>query len=122
MDKRYELGNVPNRQTRENHGPTSKGPDRPRAQVLSISKLAIGLSTDSQIPNGRGAVENRECWDEDAGMYYSVKLFIPTTLEPLVPSFYTRYGGGRTYGGGTSREALRRAARKLRVVRNGNHG
>lgn len=37
---------------------------------------------------------------------------IPLTIEPLITVFQTPVGGGRIYGGGTSKDALRRAKRK----------
>lgn len=58
---------------------------------------------------------SRFLWDpdyEDNG--YGSERAIQVTV-PLTPFFRIAIGGGRTGGGGTSREALRRAKRKMKV-------
>lgn len=58
---------------------------------------------------------SRFLWDpdyEDNG--HGSERAIQVTV-PLTPFFRIAIGGGRTGGGGTSREALRRAKRKMKV-------
>lgn len=58
---------------------------------------------------------SRFLWDPDYGNNgHGPGQVIQVTL-PLTRFFQTSIGGGRTGGGGTSREALRRAKRKMKV-------
>jgi hypothetical protein len=52
-------------------------------------------------------------WDGH-GVKRTYDELTPTSNGPAVEPFYIHWGGGRTYGGGFSKEAQRRAKRKQR--------
>jgi len=75
--------------TRENGGPVSREPARASGIVTCLAELDPRLA--STVLGGQ------------------------TVRLPIFPNFVIPIGGGRSIGGGTSKEALQRARRKARV-------
>lgn len=84
-------------------------PDRPTVAVAVEPNLAVKLPTNHRL-NGDN-LEEATIINLDAGHGREVRAtrVLPLVKQPLTPAFETRVGGHRTLGGGTSREALRRA-------------
>lgn len=52
------------------------------------------------------------------GEYKRYIRLVPILEDPAIPPFVTHHGGGRTHGGGFSKEALRKAKRKEKATKN----
>ncbi len=110
MSNRYE---APRRTMPDAGRPThmvTHDPDRPTVPVAAEPKLAVKLTTTNR-PLPEGSLEAAVTVRLDAGYEREVRAteIYPLVKKPLTPVFETRVGGHRTLGGGTSREALRRA-------------
>lgn len=102
-------------QSRENRGPVSNTPNVP---IISKETLR-GLETVfyGTIPSSDGIFEIQQAALEPGRYNPSTKVCVltPVSRLPLRTVFQVGHGGGRAYGGGTSRESLRRAKRKAKA-------
>lgn len=99
-----------------NHGVRHNGPDTPPIRRRELSGLAVILPNRRSTGSLDGHSVVKGAIIDTRYTFHKGCQVTPTTEEPLTHFFKTSHGGGRTYGGGTSREALRRARRKARYT------
>lgn len=88
-----------------------QGPDRPTSSPIPLRKLGTCVNSTSQPlpPNTEiGSVTIRSGWRRGQ----DVPIITPLAQPPLLDCKRIHPGGGRIIGGGTSREASRRARKK----------
>lgn len=98
----------------DNNGITHNPSARPLVSRKPLGEMGVKI-----IPNGRptsssNSFESKSTTVESFGIKKSAIKLIPLADKPLTQVFQTSVGGGRVYGGGTSKEALQRAKRKKR--------
>lgn len=100
--------------TFNNHGEAGNKPDVPTVKVEQIENLTTFLP-NGKIDLGKSGLNNVEpSIDTNGHNPTRGAMLIPLYRKPLTPVFKAPFGGGRPGGGGTSKEALQRAKRKLR--------
>ncbi len=103
----------PGHKTRE----ARNAPEAPSVSLRTIKGLTIEVPGRIPTVNGHVRIE-KVIKDGGYGREIIVFEMSPRTKEPLKPVFKNRKGGRTVGGGGTSKEALRRAKQKAK--RNGN--
>jgi len=110
-----------------NNGPKHYGPDRlvPTTKIIPLADIsypaAKPLSNGSfgQLQTGVETVDIGP--DGYSIVIYQVNGMQAVQSEPLLPFGTNDHGGGRTFGGGTSKDAIRRAKRNERKIRENSH-
>jgi hypothetical protein len=99
--------------TSENSGPSSYTPDRPTPEVSQLRRLDRKFPSNINIPqsNDQAIVPIRQTWGARVSEGQRV---IPIVKKPLVRAQFVDIRGGRVIGGGTSREAIRKARYKAK--------
>lgn len=99
-----------------NRGVTHRPSNRP-----PVSRMFLHLLTCRIPQNGHRISQPPDCVINETtivdkfGKKHPALKVVPLAERPLNPAFKTHFGGGRAYGGGTSKEALRRARKKSRT-------
>lgn len=95
----------------------SNGPDVPSVERVPLHGLEQRIYGARTTVNGTTNVEPASDWYVVGGQRKTVEgvAIIPTTPIPLLPHQEVSIGGTRTIGGGTSKDALRRAKRNARA-------
>lgn len=105
-------------QDRDNHGPVHHHSDTQKVTTKPLERLVTFVPNQNgrhSIPNGLVRVSPFTLNDRKVPVN-GVDV-IPLARQPLTPAYKTSIGGVRVGGGGTSREALRRAKRKIKALR-----
>lgn len=104
--------------TRNNHGGVENKPDVPGVEMGTLRRLREFVPHGcNEVPAGLMEIEPAV---DVAGVSINGVIATPLHRLPLTPFFITHHGGERTYGGGTSKEALRRAKEQSRKQNNHN--
>lgn len=106
-------------ESRSNHGGVRNNPDVPVVEVERVAKLDIFVpNIDGHSVTPTGLAETNPASFEIGFVTTKVTTrgirVVPLVRKPLIPVYQTSHGGGRIGGGGTSKEALRRAKRKIK--------
>ena len=96
-----------------NRGPATYNPDAPQIERVPLRKLRVVFPSSLPVNPPKGSVIEAILKDFGRGVSEGQRI-TPCTTQPLFESRYTPIRGGRVIGGGTSREALRKARRKSR--------
>lgn len=106
--------------------PSSGRPSRPASgysgveppEIKPLQALAIYIPTSATVPNlnGNFMVSDRRIEDEFQ-VTRRVRELVPLSQAPALDFRQISQGGGRTIGGGMSKEARRRAKQKVKRER-----
>ena len=94
-------------------------PDVPATEVKSVRDLANFVpdrNGQSVIPVGLVETTRTRSKDQLGRVVWGT-VVTPLVRKPITPTFETSHGGRRVGGGGTSREAIRRAKKKSRKTK-----
>jgi len=104
-----QIGNRPSRLA-------DNPPDRVQPVTVQLSEASVQVSataTNPNCPTSTTRVTSQWGWGKNAIVRTESQTVItPVVKEPVTPHRTIGVAGGRTIGGGTSKEALRRARRK----------
>ncbi len=92
----------------------NNGSDAPVVQLVSLDKLAYTIIGRCDAPVCEVNNQVHRITVEKDGRRKSVLEVIPIGVKPILAPTVVSWGGGRTIGGGTSKEALRRQRNKAR--------
>ncbi len=103
-------------------------PDRPLVELKRLYTGSVTVNANALLPKGVSVeptqIVTHEHWDPRTKQMVQQAVqgleITPLKSEPLVPHRKIGIAGGRTIGGGTSTEALRRAKKKAARNRRGN--
>lgn len=116
FDKRIPIAEIKN--GREVNNP----PDAPHATVEPLNKLRMVVTTNTNILLSNGhVISEATVTDKHRGTLKALAA-IPQTKRPIQEFKVASTRGGEPIGGGTSKEALRRAKRKTRKPNNNHSG
>lgn len=101
--------------TRNNHGGVEHKPDVPGVEMGTVGGLRVFISNGSHEIPEVGLMQSEPAIDTNRRTHRLGVAVTPLCPVPLTPFDTTSHGGRRTYGGGTSKEALRRAKDKTKV-------
>jgi hypothetical protein len=98
----------------DNRGVTHHPSERPSVSKESLNEISVKIISNghSISSSGSGVFKSEPTTIKQFGTEKPAIRIIPVVKKPLMPVFETSVRGGRIYGGGTSKEALRRAKRK----------
>ncbi len=101
---------------RNNRGEVHYRPDVPVVQAERVGRGKLDIFVPKRARATSTGLYEMKSWAKTALKDGSTtgKVLTPVTKMPLTPVFETSHGGKRVGGGGTSREALRRAKRKAK--------
>lgn len=101
--------------TRNNYGVAENKPDVPGVETVTLIRLRVFISVGGREIPEVGLMHSEPAIDTNRKTHRLGVAVTPLCPVPLTPFDITSHGGRRTYGGGTSKEALRRAKDKARV-------
>lgn len=96
-------------ETTSNRGVVHHESEVPSVGRSILSELNTYHSGKRSAPTLDGAFKSGATTLSDRDREITASELIPLIKLPLLPPFVVGWGGGRTYGGGRSKEALRRA-------------
>lgn len=98
---------------KNNPGPTNNPSDCPQVKIESLTELRTFSPNGKKVDQSGLSITESTSVNNGFGITHGI-VETPLTKKPLTPVFRVRHGGGRSYGGGTSDEALRRAKKQNR--------
>lgn len=98
--------------------PANNPPAVPQIEVSELKPLTVHVSANFRTnPDNHSTVSRTTIEDPLRGQIRALKI-TPLTPQPLTRFREIPIAGGRTIGGGTSREALKRAKQKSKKTTN----
>jgi len=115
-------GSLPQRFCHAEHGgsrPANGQPDGICLDRMPLRKLrtVIPTTNSSSLPIGGTLIIEQTTIEDPTRGFIRATRIVPTAVRPPIPPMEIPIGGTRTIGGGTSREATRRAKKKSKSRR-----
>jgi|WetSurMetagenome_2_1015567.scaffolds.fasta_scaffold07269_6 hypothetical protein len=105
----------------DNHGIINNPSGVPHQETTTFSQSAIIVLSNRNVCIDSTKFNIKRDKKRIRGIVVKVYKIAPVIKKEIKPIFITSVGGGRVGGGGTSKEAIRRVKRHIKLTTNHNH-